>query len=370
MGPAHHVLAVATLLAPALLACSPGPRPPSGLVILGGTAEETTAAELWAPRRQCLLPTMPGLMFSPTVDVVDGVIVACSGAGCSRLERKGRHEAKEAMKALKKKKLPKRQLRKELARIEEEDRVKGRWVALQPTLQWRVAHTSAVLDSGVLLVGGSGSPNTTEVVEADGGPGREGFQLEVGRQFHCSIQLGDRLILTGGLGSERLVTEHIGLEEDEPAARELPGLLTGRYYHACGCYSVPDGQGGEAGQRLIVSGGWNGYLLASTQVLDTQDLYTSYNTEGAGGWREVDALPSPLWGLRGATIAGAFHVTGGWVAQTGDEGGSWVDTDEILAWDPVTETWSVAGVMSTTRVEAHAVAEVPLATANHLCTVE
>ena len=67
-----------------------------------------------------------------------------------------------------------------------------------------------------------------------------GFSLETGRQFHCSIQIDETsIVLTGGLGTESLVTEHTELGDLEDAvSREIANLTTGRYYHACGMYTV------------------------------------------------------------------------------------------------------------------------------------
>ena len=79
----------------------------------------------------------------------------------------------------------------------------------------------------------------------------------------------------------------------------------------------------------------------------------------AGSWREAGPLPSGRMGLRGASLASVFHVSGGWDGST--------DLDEILAWDPVSETWSLAGHLATARTY-HAVTEVSLANVAGLCT--
>ena len=56
------------------------------------------------------------------------------------------------------------------------------------TLEWRRFHTSAVISAqGILLVGGDGSKNATEIVPIDGG--RQSFPLATDRYFHCSIQV-------------------------------------------------------------------------------------------------------------------------------------------------------------------------------------
>ena len=137
---------------------------------------------------------------------------------------------------------------------------------------------------------------------------------------------------------------------------------------------------------LIVTGGWNGKVLGSTEVLG----YTSYlENDGRGEWRQVtrlqnstrgvsqpsrthvnmqmqvNQLPTPLWGMRGASVAGVFHITGGWMA----EDGHWIDTDEILAWNPKDDSWSVAGSMISARdwESAHGVTEILLGAVTSMC---
>jgi hypothetical protein len=149
--------------------------------------------------------------YGPTVDTVENRVLACFYDSCQELTRSG-------------------------------------WEAGPSTLHTRTFHTSAVTAEGLLLVGGSSSPNTTELMPAEGGPAREGFLLQPGRYSHCSIQLSaDTIVLTGGLDTESLVTEHSGLGTGgEVTSRELPALLTFRSNHACGVYTVGGTQVGEA----------------------------------------------------------------------------------------------------------------------------
>jgi hypothetical protein len=135
-----------------------------------------------------------------------------------------------------------------------------------------------VTAEGLLLVGGQYSPTTTELLPAEGGPAREGFPLQPGRWGHCSIQLSaDTIVLTGGGGTESLVTEHSGLGTGgEVTTRELPALLTPRFDHACGVYTVGGTQVGNWSfipdspfQTLIVTGGLDRreQPLSSTEVM-------------------------------------------------------------------------------------------------------
>jgi hypothetical protein len=260
-------------------------------------------------------------MYYPTVDTVEGRVLACFWDSCLELTGSG-------------------------------------WEAGPSTLHTRTVHTSAVTAEGLLLIGGSGSPNTTEFLPAEGGPTREGFTLQAGRMAHCSIQLSaDTIVLTGGSGTFSLVTEHSGLGTGgEVTTRELPALLTHRAGHACGVYTVGGTQVGQgtllphsAFQVMLVSGGWDGQqFLSSTEVMAHPE----------GSWREAGPLPSARDALRGASLASVFHVSGG------SDGSN--SLDEILAWDAVSETWSLAGHLATARYY-HGITEVSLSALGGLC---
>jgi hypothetical protein len=103
---------------------------------------------------------------------------------------------------------------------------------------------------------------------------------------------------------------------------------------------------------LIVSGGWGGERFQmSSEVM----------AHPSGSWREAEPLPSVRFGAMGASLAGIFHVLGG------DYNGGGNYTDEIIAWDPVAETWSLAGHLATAR-RWHGVTELSLADVAGLCT--
>ena len=91
--------------------------------------------------------------------------------------------------------------------------------------------------------------------------------------------------------------------------------------------------------------------LATTEVLD-------YPAGRTSAWREAGQLPSARRAARGVSLAGVFHVTGGYY------GGGYLA--DILAWDPVSETWALAGQLTNPR-DFHAVTEVPLAAVNDFC---
>ena len=83
-----------------------------------------------------------------------------------------------------------------------------------------------------------------------------------------------------------------------------------------------------------------------------------YTGPGAGSWREAGLLPSPRNNLRAAKISDLLHVLGGY------DGSSYME--EILTWDSVSESWSVAGHMKAAR-DYLAVTEVSLAGVARYC---
>ena len=98
-----------------------------------------------------------------------------------------------------------------------------------------------------------------------------------------------------------------------------------------------------------MTGGLNG-----EEVLDTTEVL-----KYGGRWREAGRLPAPKSQQKGATIGGVFHVAGG-----GDSSSK--TSDIILSWDPVSESWSVAGHMKMAR-NYHAVTAAPLSLLSYFC---
>ena len=73
-----------------------------------------------------------------------------------------------------------------------------------------------------------------------------------------------------------------------------------------------------------------------------------------GSWKEAGLLPAAWSGLKGVSLGQDFFVTGGETSNSL----SWYK-DEILSWDPITESWKVAGHLLFERSN-HGVAEVSL----------
>ena len=114
--------------------------PPPGLLVVGGDAT-ATSVELWSPTSSCSLAPLPQPAVAPSVDVVEGEVVACHGTSCSTLS----------------------------------GGVWGEGAVLRESRRW---HTTATTARGLLLMGGFDSPNTTEVVAE--GQAAVGFPLHPG----------------------------------------------------------------------------------------------------------------------------------------------------------------------------------------------
>jgi len=271
---------------------------PDGVLIVGDLSG--SPPELWSHESSCLLDAFGNEAKNYlTLNNVNDVVISCLGDRCEKLEG-------------------------------------GSWTLLTNTQVNRKDHTSAVLNSEILLIGGGADPSSTEWIPVDGSSAHIGFTINPGRRAHCSIQPSPNIvILTGGIGTGDAVTEVI-LPDGTPTTN-LPTLNFAREFHACGSYEY------QGKQTLIVTGGcvsgW-GSLMDSTEVYDYSPGISS------GAWREAGVLPSARSYFNGITLNDIFHVTGG--SSTGST------NTEVLAWDPATEIWGKVGDMQQSR-SRHAV---------------
>jgi len=285
-------------------------KPTKDFLAVGGL-ETPNSAELWFPNAlSCDLPPPPRDMWTPSVDVVAGSPLACYLDSCDWLTKNG-------------------------------------WeVGVVTTLFNRTFHSShAFGENSLLLMGGRASPSTTEILQIGEAP-QESFKLQPERNSHCAIKVSEStIVVTGGYYyPQSQVTEYSGIGGDKVLIQDLPPLITGRLYHACGSYTV-----GEL-QMLIVAGGLIGGYSDTTELLDYS------NTDS--GWREAGPLPSARYGLAGANLEEVFHVSGGWNSSA--------KFTDILAWDPVAELWAHAGQLSNPRC-LHSLTEVDLSLLEGLC---
>ena len=178
------------------------------MLIFGGSATEALP-EFWSPYDATNIEDVPGtpkIIDRFTLDAVESTIISCRDSSCTKFSG-------------------------------------GSWVPHSDTFDQRLDHTSAIHGGRILLVGGSGSPTTTEWHSVDGLAEEGMFALEdPGRENHCSITLEDppSMILTGGKNTGTLVTQY-SLPNGEILTPPIPAMTESREHHACGVYQNSEG---------------------------------------------------------------------------------------------------------------------------------
>merc|ERR1712066_235474 len=202
--------------------------------------------------------------------------------------------------------------------------IDGTWQTTTTLLEDRYYHSSWASPSGVILLGGWSSPGTSERIQEDG-TSVSGFPLEYSLAVACAINIGQKMILTGGFYSKNRVSEY----SEDGFTRDLPQLQQGRYGHGCTYFENEEGT-----KTFLVTGGTyyddNYNDLSSTELL----------VENSAKWIYSGELPTPRDGLRGANIDQRVIMTGG-------VDGSYFD--EILEFKTSTGTWSLVDRMMSVR---------------------
>jgi len=281
----------------------PSPTEPSsteGILVIGGTSS-SRSVEFWSPSHpeqgSCVLGDYPREMVEgPTANFIAEHLVTCYNFTCDIFRD-------------------------------------GTWQHLQDTLQQRQQDTSAASDEAVLLLGGHGGEYSTEWIPVDGSSAHPGAVMVGHGVGHCTIQVsGDVIVMSGGYNTEGYVTEY---QLSNGLATPLAPLHQSRVGHACGVYQDAGGH-----QVILVTGGYSNFDLSSTEV-------ATYTTDIQLEWREVNGgqLPSPRAFLRATIVENTIYLTGG--GQ---------NLDEILSWDPTTESWNRAGTLAVGRQDHAAVA--------------
>ena len=101
----------------------------------------------------------------------------------------------------------------------------GQWITSHTLLQQRAFHSSWFSKHGILLMGGSVSLTTTEMLSADG-QSTPGFTLKYLLHSACTIQFDDLVIVTGG--------QKVSVYNISGWVEDLPDLVQGRSDHGCG----------------------------------------------------------------------------------------------------------------------------------------
>jgi len=176
-----------------------------------------------------------------------------------------------------------------------------------------------------LLIGGLGSPMTTEVISTDSDH-HAPFNLTYPTEGACVISLDDRFLVTGGFYDPTRVTMY---DYEARSDRVMPSLNgKGRRNHGCGKFI--DNQHRVV---FIVAGGYAGSsFLSSTEMLIGED---------ASAWTWGGNLPSGRDRAIGVSVANRFLLTGGWSSDDGT-------LNEVL----ITEdgkNWNKTGTMKYAR---------------------
>merc|ERR1711971_306081 len=119
------------------------------------------------------------------------------------------------------------------------EKITGTEVSPLPSLTLRQARynhlcwTQAGPGDQIMLLGGSSSPTTTEIVS--GSSSSEGFTLPYRTRYACGIEVGDHYVVTGGYDSSApdLALNTVAKYSQSGLEGYLPSLNTRRYEHAC-----------------------------------------------------------------------------------------------------------------------------------------
>merc|ERR1712154_79101 len=108
-------------------------------------------------------------------------------------------------------------------------------------LQERMAHMcwSLPREGGqVMLLGGSRSTTTTEIVSADGSSTKPSWDLKYETRNACGVEVDDTFIVTGGWDDSApdRALKSVVRYNSQGESKVLPSLTVGRYNHACGSY--------------------------------------------------------------------------------------------------------------------------------------
>jgi len=219
----------------------------------------------------------------------------------------------------------------------------GKWMTSHSLVEKRRHHTSWKTEEGVvMLMGGEGSPTTSELVQMGGEQGEPSFPMQYKTVLACSMAdlTSPTVIITGGRGHGEFsgTLETVSRYGTLGFIEDLPSLVVRRYWHGCGSYL----READGTQVFLVAGGYDGTKpLSSTEVLTT----------GSPVWRLTTPLPRSMRGLRCVNAGGKLYATGGFDDYNA--------RDEVLAWLDEEQQWVEEGKMKVARY-SHAVTTILL----------
>jgi len=214
--------------------------------------------------------------------------------------------------------------------------VDGKWKEFGNLQEHRTWHNSWLQENGdTMLIGGGESMDTTEIITSDG-DNKESFNLKYDIQNACSIELSDRMIITGGILTQNRATEYNSLG----FAQDLPSFNDGRWFHACGFFV-----NGDQEITFLVTGGTTGStFISSTEIL----------VDGDQAWSFGPSLESGRVGLCSVSLDNNIIITGG-----RESSGQYLDDTLTLQNDLNSLTWVKIGNLRRGR-QHHACAKIDL----------
>lgn len=210
----------------------------------------------------------------------------------------------------------------------------GLWTPSQTLRQNRLNHNSWVSEEGVILLGGSSIPTTTEMLSNGTGSSNDHFSLKFSTRWACAIayEETDEIFLTGGLDSSNTVTRY----GKNGFIENLPTLKYNRYQHGCAGYHK-----GKQFVLLVAGGFYNNGVLSTTEI---------FEVDRSSSWTVKAPLPTPLYYLKAATLNNIVYMTGGYYHYRNSYQGH-KSYNIIYVWDSEAETWSTRGQMKSARYE-------------------
>jgi len=266
---------------------TPETTSPAGIMIAGGYPT-VSSVELFLPEtgKTCSLEPLPEGREYFTLDSIDnaGTVIACGGSttktSCIQFSPTS---------------------------------TGGNWAPHSTTMEDRWLHTSWVSPAGLLLIGGGGSPSTSEFVSG-------GMNITLpDTSYACGIDdsSSSSIILTGGYPHKRRVTRF----NLQGKVEDLPDLQVSRYAHGCGAY-----KSGES-KIMVVAGGYDGYRISSTETFKM----------GSSSWTFGEALPWAIDRLSSLSLESEILLFGGYSTRK---------HEEIMSYNG---TWSQVGAMQLAR---------------------
>jgi len=203
--------------------------------------------------------------------------------------------------------------------------------------RWQHMCWSLPGDDKILLLGGWGSPTTTEIVSES--TSSDSFRLPYQTIQGCGIAVGDHFIVTGGYdarGARGIALNTVAKYNTSGWETYLKPLNTERFQHACSSYISVSGD-----TVLLVTGGVNYKSANKLSLLSSTEILVD------GTWRYTAPLPSPRGYLRAGTVKNIVYIFGGLEESR-------TSLTSILSFDNTEEFWKSAGNMTMPR-SAHAV---------------